>query len=340
MAMFLGILRLLKHISVDATHDSRGRSPPPKYIPGTRTAELESISQWVRASGQESSVLWVHGPANTEKSVISQTVAENCEKLVASFFFSPSKPDCNSSVKFWATIAFQMAMLIPGLGNSVQNAVSKRPDIFSKASAVQVKRLIIEPLLDARINDLQPDLRFLVIIDSLEDCKKKEQGDLLKSIACITHTRHLPLLFLITSHPALEPRIRDSFGKCPMMHLNLSDPRGILADLWSEPAPSALEDTTRVRSLVFGNNNPVPLGGPIFDKSGVFLTDSLDLSHLTELSLWDMDIKTHPAMRAAVEAGSESIQTFIWRFNLDTPPSTCCSLLILATELRRLTLHT
>lgn len=275
----LGILRLLKHISVHAAHDSCTGSPAAKCSPSTRAAELESISRWIKASSRESSVLWIHGPANAEKSAISQTIAESCtgsadKNLVASFFFSRDTPDCSSSVKFWATITFQMAMLIPRFGKSVQAAVMKKPDIFSKASAVQVKRLIIEPFLDARIQDLQPESHFLVIIDSLEECKEEEQGDLLHSIASIINTHHLPFLFLITSCPNLESQIRNSFCKGPTMHLDLLDPRGILVDLWIESTLSREEEDPghTITSLVFGNNNRVPPGGSIFDMPSVFLT--------------------------------------------------------------------
>jgi hypothetical protein len=279
-------------------------------------------------SVQDSSVLWIHGPANVEKSAIAQTVAEICmdsddKKLAASFFFSSDKSGRDSTELLWATIAFQMAMSIPGLRDSVEGAVRKRPDIFSKAGTVQVKELIVEPFLDARIKDLHPESRFLVIIDSLEKCKKREQQDLLDAVARITSIHHLPLLFLLTSRPELESKIRSSFDGCQVKHLSISDSRGILVDLFSESA-LADEDTLHITSLVFGNNNPVPPGGLIFDKSGVLLTDSLDLSHLSELSLWDMNIKAHPVMQDAVKAAGETIQTFIWRFNLDAPPSTCC----------------
>jgi hypothetical protein len=111
--IFPGILRLLKNIIVGASHDSREHYPTAKSLPGRHPAELESISQWVKADGQESSILWVHGPANTEKSAIAQTVAESCsidKKLAASFFFSCGR---TSTEQFWATIAFQMAMSTP-----------------------------------------------------------------------------------------------------------------------------------------------------------------------------------------------------------------------------------
>jgi len=322
---FPGILHLLQNISVGAAHDSLERHPPAKCFPGTQTAALESISTWIEASGQESSILWVHGP---EKSAIAQTVAESCmdnedKKLAASFFFS-RKHGRDSAEQLWATIAFQMAMSIPGLRASVQGAVRQRPDVFSKAGVVQMRQLIVEPFLDAGMKEMHSESRFLVIIDSLEECKRGEQCDILNSIAGIVNTHYLPLLFLITSRPELESRIRDSFGNYPVQHLNLSDSRGVLAN-FSDSALLALEEVeeTYVKSLVFDNNGHVPPGAFVFDTSGVLLTDSLDLSHVTELSLWDMDIKSFPAMQEAVRAASGSIQTFIWRFNLDAPPSTC-----------------
>jgi hypothetical protein len=214
-------------------------------------------------------------------------------------------------------------MSIPEFRSSVEGAVRGRPDIFSKAGTVQAEQLIVEPFVGALTNSAQPESRFLVIVDSLEECKRGEQDVVLDTIATIICTHNLPFLFLITSHPELESPIRNSFSECSVKHLNLSDPRSISTDLSSESATSASgdEEASYIRSLVFGNNNPVPPGGPIFDESGVFLTDALDLSHLNELGLWDMDIKTHTAMQEAVKMVSNTIETFIWRFNLDAPPS-------------------
>jgi hypothetical protein len=202
--------------------------------------------------------------------------------------------------------------------------VRERPDIFSKAGAMQVEQLFIKPFVNALTNGVQPESRFLVVIDSLEECKKEEQDVILDSIATIIKTYNLPFLFLIMSRPELESRIRNAFGECLVKHLNLSDPRGISTDFSSESATLASggEEASYIRSLVFENNNFVPPGSFIFDESGVALTNALNLSHLKELGLWDMDIKSHAAMQEVVKMASDTIETFIWRFNLEAPPST------------------
>jgi hypothetical protein len=184
---------------------------------------LERISQWIRASDQESSILWLHGPAGAGKSAIAQTVAEGCsegKELVATFFFSRGKPGRDTAAKLWATLAFQMSLCIPPLREGVGMAMIDNPSIFHKSLDVQLQKLLIEPL---RSLDIPPRSPFLVVVDGLDECKgDSDQCHILSSISTIINTHNLPFRFLIASRP--EPHIRRAFDspvKCMIHHLSI-----------------------------------------------------------------------------------------------------------------------
>lgn len=194
-------------------HDSLERYPPPKCHPETRKAVLDRILQWIRKSDNQNGhgVLWLHGPAGTGKSAIAQTIAEHCSRtkeLAASFFFSRERQGRNSSDRFLATIAFQLAQSIPELHDAIGSAVMKTPDIFYKSLSAQLQTLIVEPF--SSLAEIPPRSSFLVVVDGLDECKDTaQQYHTLMFVAQLINTHRIPLRFLITSRP--EPHIRKSF---------------------------------------------------------------------------------------------------------------------------------
>ncbi|KAJ7315004.1 hypothetical protein DFH08DRAFT_716038, partial [Mycena albidolilacea] len=72
------------------------------------------------------SVMWLYGPAGTGKSAIAQSMAEKWAadyNLAATFFFGRWRAGGGSGKCLFPTIAYQLALHIPGLLESVGLAV-------------------------------------------------------------------------------------------------------------------------------------------------------------------------------------------------------------------------
>ncbi len=58
--------KLVKAANPYAMHDSGIRYDPPKCHPGTRTAILEHIMQWIFGSDDKDAlILWLYGPSGS-----------------------------------------------------------------------------------------------------------------------------------------------------------------------------------------------------------------------------------------------------------------------------------
>ncbi|RDB16278.1 hypothetical protein Hypma_003063 [Hypsizygus marmoreus] len=217
-----GLAKLFKEISPGASYDSQERSPPPRCHPDTRKNILEEIRSWIDAFSvsNEGSLMWLHGPAGAGKSAIAQTVSESCSargELAASFFFSHGALRRDTSGVLFVTIAFQLAMTIPGLRQSMNKVVEDDPSILHKATSIQLRRLILEPFLGLSSTNSSPlKSPFVVVIDGIDECTgNTDQTQFIFDIGTLVDTHHLPLCFLLVSRP--EPHLRSCFEN-PSMH--------------------------------------------------------------------------------------------------------------------------
>ena len=193
-------------------HDSNERFPQPKCHPSTRERILERIINWVESDSPEK-ILWLSGSAGTGKSAIAQTISERCKRngrLAATFFFFRTSSERNTSERFVATLAYQIALSVPGAKEFIASAVEDDLAVFSKDINSQLFQLIIRPLtLAAR--GWHSTQQSLVIIDGLDECiDKRQQTDILSAISNVFLTRELPLLFLICSRPEHDIQTRFS----------------------------------------------------------------------------------------------------------------------------------
>ncbi|TFK35369.1 hypothetical protein BDQ12DRAFT_700051 [Crucibulum laeve] len=200
-----------------AFHNSNERFDPPKCHPQTRKVVLESIMAWINDRTRVASIMWLCGPAGAGKSAIAQTLSERCEanyNLGASFFFSRTDPKRNCTKNLIPTIAYQLMLAIPPLKPLVTGAAENDRTIFSRKIAVQLEKLIIEPLLCLKAQTehegLPENWPQVIIIDGLDECSHQEvQADILNTISNTLNKWKFPLCFLITSRP--EQAIRDAF---------------------------------------------------------------------------------------------------------------------------------
>jgi len=169
-------------------------------------------------------VLWLYGAAGAGKSAIAHTLAEICETcgwLVASFFFWKTAGERNNANRFVATIAHQVALVIPASRELIAAAVDYNQFIFQQSIDVQLSKLIIGPL-DRLVSagiifDISP---LVIIIDGLDECQGGDvQSGIIKSLVTAFRHSSLRIRILIASRP--EVHLQSTFNSTPIQpHLS------------------------------------------------------------------------------------------------------------------------
>jgi NACHT domain len=203
-------------VSLGAIHDSAERYPPPNCHPDTRKAVRQIISDWIHSESSASSFFWLYGPAGAGKTAILQAIAEFLcspsgfgQNFGGSFFFSREKKGHDEGRFLFSTIAYQLALNIPGLRQHVNRIMEINPTLHTKSMDVQLQALILDAF--QHLSPL-PLRSYLVIIDGLDECHDKAIQQSILRLLCETITIHkLPLRFLIGSRP--ESHIRASFDQ-------------------------------------------------------------------------------------------------------------------------------
>ena len=165
---------------------------------------------------------WLYGPAGAGKTAILQAIAELlCSPgspdgpsepgriLGGSFFFSRGRKGCDQGQFLFSTIAYQLALNVPGLRQYVNRIMELNPIVHTKSMVLQLQTLIVNAFRN--LSPL-PQRSYLVIIDGLDECHDKATQQLILRLLCEAITVHkLPLRFLIGSRP--ESHIRASFDQ-------------------------------------------------------------------------------------------------------------------------------
>ena len=227
----MGIQALSQAISHGAMHDSAERDPPPRCHPGTREKATEDIVCWIEEPTPSSAVLWVSGRAGVGKSALMQRLAElDGIYFGGCFFFRRGTPGCNVKDHLFSTLAYQLATNIHGMVEYVDQAMIQDFSLPKRSAAVQLKRLIIEPIRLLPI----PARPTLIIIDGLDECEDfNSQRDILTLIGQVTMDPNVAIRFIIASRP--EHQICDMFNKEPLFsrtrHLVLDEEYDSTADI-------------------------------------------------------------------------------------------------------------
>jgi hypothetical protein len=127
---------------------------------------------------EEKRVFWMNGPAGTGKSTIARTFAEISffdGRLGASFFCSRDFRDRSDLQVIFPTLAFQLAQRYPEFREQLIQALWTDPDVGRGSLSSQLEKLIIGPLKATEI-------RTLIVIDALDECKDKEPTSALLSV--------------------------------------------------------------------------------------------------------------------------------------------------------------
>ncbi|KAF9555917.1 hypothetical protein CPC08DRAFT_110311 [Agrocybe pediades] len=194
-----------------ATHDSAERYPPPKCHPGTRKTVTKEIISWVEDRSRASGAVWLHGPAGAGKTAIAQDICEYCLNegyLAGSFFFSRTTPGRNTVINLFTTIAYQIAMTVPGARKILDKTITNDPAVVDKAFQIQLSKLIVDPLRKL----CRPGQRAIIVIDGLDECEGENlQCHILRILGLALDGGITLPSFIISSRP--ESWIRDEFNR-------------------------------------------------------------------------------------------------------------------------------
>ncbi|KAH9477359.1 hypothetical protein JR316_0009565 [Psilocybe cubensis] len=217
--MFEGLDQLRQHTALGALLDSTERFDPPKCAPDTRVAIINEILEWMSNADEESSVMWLYGPAGAGKSALSQTLAEmnqDQKRLLASFFFSRTAANRSDGRLLISTLSYQLMLSLPATRRFIKDAIEADPVIFDRSIETQMEKLFIGPINKSALSWsylLSEWVRKhfgcfavhhprVVIVDGLDECQNpRVQADLLRIIGESTEYLKLPIKFLISSRP-------------------------------------------------------------------------------------------------------------------------------------------
>jgi hypothetical protein len=173
-------------------------------LKGTRESVLNKIERW--AGGLDPSpVFWLNGLAGTGKTAIAQTVAENFfadGRLGASFFCSRGVEDRSDLHLILPTLAFQLAQKYPAFRSSLIPLLRSNADIVHESLLSQMQRLIVEPLLSAKVPTV-------MVIDALDECRDKDPESAILLVLGQLVSKIPGVKFFITSRP--ETHIMSGF---------------------------------------------------------------------------------------------------------------------------------
>ena len=157
-------------------------------------------------------VMWLHGPAGGGKTAIGRTIAKWCEDegiLLGEFFFSRADGTGAQLASLAPTLAYRMAVhTLQDAKEAISDVVNRDPHIFLAPLAIQLKKLVMEPL-----NLLAPSriVPYVILLDGLDETlSSDDQHLLLNVISEILYQLNPTLRILICCRP--EPAIVTAFN--------------------------------------------------------------------------------------------------------------------------------
>lgn len=194
-----------------AAFDSTDEERLPRCLKQTRTEVLTDIEAWVQAPNS-TRLFWLQGVAGTGKSTIARTVAQTLQDhglLGASFFFKRSHGERGNADLFFATIAAQLALVIPHVGSTIAEVLGRQMGTYNKGASTQFRDLLLRPLQRVSHPSHQPHSGLVILVDALDECNDEgdRKGDVKQILDCLSQLRDitsLRLRVLVTSRLELS----------------------------------------------------------------------------------------------------------------------------------------
>ena len=167
-------------------------------------------------------IFWLNGIAGIGKSTVARTIAEHVDdlhQLGASFFFSRTTGVVDAGSAF-STMAFQLTRFDLEIRREIGVVLEKNPDSGRELIRLQLRNLIINPLLQLT----NPPSRLLLVIDALDECLEDGAREMLHHILSLTPL--VPFLkVLITSRPEhhIEGLFKESVHHTGIVMHNIED---------------------------------------------------------------------------------------------------------------------
>ena len=249
------IVTELDAIIREIPYDTRPRFMPEKgCLPGTRTAFLEFITNWVNDTHGSERTLVLFGQAGTGKSSIAHEISHRfnqMHRLTSSFIFLRKEQSKHEAHHFFTTLAHDLSDRYPSfkaaLGRIVQGDFSLRVRTHDFPTLFEF--LILKPLEDLHI--IGP---ILVVIDALNESGAITDRNGLHTFLAKNLSK-LPMNFRVLITSRLEDVILSAFNGAPSARIKyMNDPQ--LAAQMDDDILSLLKDL---------------LPSNIFDKHGVAL---------------------------------------------------------------------
>ncbi|KZT38410.1 WD40 repeat-like protein [Sistotremastrum suecicum HHB10207 ss-3] len=181
-----------------------GFLPEKGCLPGTRTAVIDRISEWVTSPNPSggASLLWLKGFAGSGKSAIAHTSAHlfsPSRRLGSSFIFDASRASERRAEIVFRTISRDLAGVNRQWKTCLTKIIRENPDLRHTSSVRrQFEHLLLAPAL--QLEFIGP---ILIVIDALDECggALEAKRELLAILA--TRISELPSNFriLLTSRP-------------------------------------------------------------------------------------------------------------------------------------------
>ncbi|KDR79590.1 hypothetical protein GALMADRAFT_1245504 [Galerina marginata CBS 339.88] len=205
---------LTQKVATRALHASGEICDPARCHPDTRVAILTDLEEWATGAKYNSRIQWIRGSAGVGKTAIMRSIAEILERrklLLATFFFWRTGDRCNTAEFLVPTLAYQIAISVPGTRYHINRAIEENPLIFTQTLEAQSRALIVEPLIIAHHQSVPRILPRIFVIDGLDECQDAEkQCEVLNVLNTTLKEIPAPTALLVASRP--ENPIRKIFN--------------------------------------------------------------------------------------------------------------------------------
>lgn len=145
-------------------------------LDGTRVAVLEDIKNWAE-DPESPAICWLPGLAGTGKSTIARAITRDLKghSFGGAFFFKKGVGNRGNGRCLFSVIAYQLAMNIPPLRQSIVDAVEQDDSPVVDPKDMQWKKLVQEPLDALQTTGFNKPI--LLVIDALDECEEDDRGE-------------------------------------------------------------------------------------------------------------------------------------------------------------------